>query len=89
MQPVEIHNAVPQGTRVRIEQTIEHRDRAYQSAIEGIVLHHHREATESWFAQGKSHKLWLDTIRLQKDDGEITKFVLDRNTRVIILPETK
>lgn len=87
MDPVEIHNAVSPGTRVRIEQTIEYRDRTVQTTTEGIVLHHHREATGSWYAHGKNDKLWLDTIRLQKDDGEMTNIILDRNARVIILQE--
>jgi len=87
MEPIDIHNAIPPGTRVRIEQTIEHRDRTYHATVEGVVLNHHQEATGSWHAHGKNDKLWLDTIRLEKDDGEITKLVLDRNSRIIILNE--
>ena len=89
MEPVEIHNAIPQGSRVRIEQTIELRDRSYQTAVEGQVLQHHREATGSWHAHGKNDKLWLDVINLRKDDGEISKLVLDRNSRVILLDGNK
>jgi hypothetical protein len=43
------------------------------------------EPTGSWYAHGKDDKLWLNRIRLRKDDGEITTIVVDQHTRFEVL----
>ena len=73
------------GTRVRVRQTISGRESKWTSDVEGEVISHGPEKTGSWFAQGKDDKLWLDRLRLKKDDGEITVLNLDGRTEITIL----
>ena len=73
------------GTRVRVVQQVSLRDETWQEVVEGEVLAHGTEPTGSWFAHGRNDRLWLDRLRLRKDDGEITSLVLDRNSRVEVL----
>ena len=73
------------GTRVRVTQTIEQRNGDITTEVEGVVKSFRAEPTGSWFAHGKDDKLWLRRLDLQKDDGELTKLVLDERTRITIL----
>ena len=50
--------------------------------VVGTVISVAPEQTGSWHARGKDGRLWLNRIRLRKDDGEITTVVADRLTRV-------
>jgi hypothetical protein len=77
------------NTRVRVAQTIRGRDNAWTCEVEGVVLSHQPEKSESWFAHGKSGKIWLTRLRLRKDDGEITTLNLDQDSRVTILSDAK
>jgi len=77
--------ALKPGTRIRVTQTIRSRDDEWTAEVEGEVLSHRPEKTESWFAHGKYGKVWLNRIRLKKDDGEITTLNLDAETRVTVL----
>ena len=76
---------IERGTRVRVIQQVTLRHATWQEVVEGEVLARTAEPTGSWFAHGKGDKLWLDRLRLRKDDGEITSLVLDRNSRVVVL----
>ena len=73
------------GTRVRVRQTISGREEQWTSEVEGEVLSHEMEKTGAWFAHSQDHKLWLDRLRLKKDDGEITVLNLDGRTEITIL----
>ncbi|UCG32369.1 MAG: hypothetical protein JSU68_11960 [Phycisphaerales bacterium] len=75
------------NTRVRVAQTIHGRKDAWTCEVEGVVLSHQPEKSESWFAHGKNGRVWLTRIRLRKDDGEITTLNLDHDSRVTILKE--
>lgn len=41
--------------------------------------------TGSWFAHGKEARLWLDRLKLEKEDGELVELILDQDSRVVIL----
>jgi len=75
------------GQRVRVFQEIERREGNWTRKTSGIVLSVGAEQTGSWHADGKSDKLWLNRIRLQKDDGEATTIVVDQYTRIEVLSE--
>jgi hypothetical protein len=79
------------GTRVRILQAINSRCDQWTTEVEGEVISHQPEMTGSWYVHGKGGRLWLDRIRLRKDDGEITTLNLTRDTCITILktPESQ
>lgn len=75
------------GQRVRVQQTIERRDRDWHVAVEGVVREVTREPTGSWYAHGQDGRVWLQRLVLRKDDGELTSLVLDGHTRIELLAD--
>jgi len=73
------------GTRVRVRQLLRHGDQSWPLEVAGVVLEHRMEPTESWFAHLPKDKLWLNRLRLRKDDGEVTLLNLDGDSVVTIV----
>ena len=76
---------VKPGMRISVTQCIERRGGQWETEVSGTILSAEPLPTGSWFAHGKDDKLWLVRLEIQKDDGEITRLVLDRNTRIQVL----
>lgn len=77
------------GQRVRVTQQVVRLDRpnggTMTASVEGTVVSFDQQKTGSWFAHSKDHKLWLDRLRIRKDDGELVTLNLDQNSNVEIL----
>lgn len=73
------------GQRVRIRQEIDRREGNWSAEVVGTIIAVRPEKTGSWFAHGKDDKLWLNRVRLRKDDGELTTIAVDPFTRVEVL----
>ncbi len=74
------------GQRVRITQTIDRRERDWQTTVEGVVQAVELQQTGSWYAHAKDDKFWLRRIRLVKSDGEVSVVAADARTQVELLP---
>jgi hypothetical protein len=72
------------GARVKIIQQIAARDYSWQADVRGTVVEYQQKQTGSWFAHSKNDKLWLDRLRIRKDDGELTTLNLDDYSHVEI-----
>jgi len=59
-------------TRVTVTQQIAARDYAWASEVRGTIVDYSQQQTGSWFAHSKDDKLWLDRLKIRKDDGEFT-----------------
>jgi hypothetical protein len=70
------------GTRVTVTQQIAARDYAWASKVCGTIVNYHQEQTGSWFAHSKDDKLWLDRLKIRKDDGEFTTLNLDEFSHI-------
>lgn len=75
------------GVRVKVTQQIAGRDYTWTSDVTGTIVDYAQKQTGSWFAHSKDDKLWLDRLRLRKEDGELTTLNLDDYSRVEILSE--
>jgi len=73
------------GQRIRICQAIDRREGDWEQSVEGEVIEAGPQPTGSWFAHGKDDKLWLNRVRLRKDNGEVTTISIDRHTRCELL----
>ncbi len=71
--------------RVRVEETIRTREGDWKTVTEGEVVYFAPHPTGSWFAHGKNDKLWLNRLRLRRDDGELVELNIGPDTRVIAL----
>jgi hypothetical protein len=70
------------GQRVRITQQVPRAQNTIVSTTEGTIVRAYQSKTGSWFAHSKDHKLWLDRLEIQKDNGEMAVINLDQYTRV-------
>jgi len=75
------------GQRIRVFQEIDRREGNWVHDLVGTVLSVRPEKTGSWHAHGKDDKLWLNRIRLRKEDGEIATVVVDQHTRLEVLAD--
>ena len=73
------------GQRIRITQQVVMGSATHTTEVEGVVVAVGQQKTGSWFAHSKDHKLWLDRVQLEKDDGEVAICNLDQNSRVEIV----
>jgi len=76
------------GQRVRVTQQVPHLgngDPTFSSSIEGVVVDFGQQKTGSWYAHSKDHKLWLDRLKVRKDDGEIVYVNLDQYSSVEVV----
>lgn len=77
---------------MRISQTIRRRPANggdWKTEVEGTILAVEPQATGSWYAHGKNDKYWLLRLQLQKDDGELTRVLLDHNTTITVLDDAQ
>ena len=72
------------GARVRVTQQIAARDRTWTSEVRGTVVSYDQQPTGSWYAHSKGDKLWLDRLKLRREDGELTTLNLDEYTDIKI-----
>ena len=77
--------AVMAGMRVVVTQQIPQRQRDWTTTATGTVVKLEQAKTGSWFAHSKNDKLWLDRLKVRKDDGELTTLNLDEYSHVEIV----
>lgn len=73
------------GQRIRVRQRIARREGDWIVDVAGEVLEVKQEPTGSWFVHGLNNKLWLNRVRLRKDDGDVTTVSIDSATEVEVL----
>jgi hypothetical protein len=73
------------GQRVRVTQQIPRQSGSQIATVEGTILSFGQSKTGSWFAHSKDHKLWLERLELQKEDGEKVTLNLDQYSRIDVL----
>ncbi|HMB96707.1 MAG TPA: hypothetical protein VKK61_11760 [Tepidisphaeraceae bacterium] len=77
-------NQILPGAKVKVTQQIAARNYSLQTVVVGTVLSYAQKETGSWYAHSRDDKLWLDSLTLRKEDGEITTLNLDDFSRVEI-----
>jgi hypothetical protein len=72
------------GARVTVLQQFAHRDpaKAWTNRVTGTVLEYMQKPTGSWFAHSKNDKLWLDRLKIRRDDGELMTLNLDEYSHI-------
>ena len=72
------------GVKVAVTQQIPHRNRTWTNEVRGTIVSYEQKQTGSWYAHSKDDKLWLDRLKLRRDDGELTTLNLDEYTDIKI-----
>ena len=57
--------------------------------VAGTVVEYKQKPTGSRFAHAKNEKLWLDRLKVQKEDGELTTLILDEYSHVEVLGDAR
>ena len=70
------------GMKVKVTQQIAARNHTWTTEIRGTVLEYSQKETGSWYAHSKDERLWLDRLKLQKEDGELMTLNLDEYTHI-------
>jgi hypothetical protein len=81
-----IRKSLVPGAKVVVTQQIAHRipERAWTNQTAGTVVEYMQKPTGSWYAHSKNEKLWLDRLKIQKADGELTTLILDEYSHVAV-----
>lgn len=70
------------GTRVRVTQYVRIGHRRWLTQVEGVIERSSRRPVGGIEMGGKASYCQQETIRLRRDDGEITEVALDAETQV-------
>jgi hypothetical protein len=83
-----IRKSLVPGARVSVTQQFGHRipEKAWSEKVTGTIVDFKQKPTGSWFAHSKDDKLWLDRLKIKKDDGELSTLVLDEYSHIDVTP---
>jgi hypothetical protein len=73
------------GTRVRVIQHVRVGHRRWLTQVEGVVEKEGRRPVGGIEMGGKASYIQQPTLRLRRDDGEITEVALDASTQVEVV----
>jgi hypothetical protein len=73
------------GTRVRVIQHVRVGHRRWLTQVEGVVEKEGRRPVGGIEMGGKASYIQQPTLRLRRDDGEITELALDASTQVEVV----
>ena len=76
------------GTRVRVTQEVRVGHRRWQTQVVGVVVMEGRRPVGGIEMGGKASYCHQKTLRLKREDGELTEIALDENTHVEDLAST-
>jgi ribosomal protein L19 len=73
------------GDRVRVTQTVRVGSRQWDTSFTGTVLETRRAQTGLHFDRARDDRVFVDTIVLNRGDGERTTVTLDENTQIEVV----
>ena len=77
----------PPGTRVRVTQQVRVGHRRWQTQVEGVVERQGRRPVGGIEMGGKASYIQQPTLRLRRDDGEITEVAVDSATDIVVVSD--
>ena len=75
------------GTRVRVTQHVRVGHRRWLTQVEGVVEREGRRPVGGIEMGGKASYVQQPTLRLRRDDGEITEVAVDASTQVEVVTD--
>jgi hypothetical protein len=77
----------PPGTRLRVTQQVRVGHRRWITRVEGIVEREGRRPVGGIEMGGKASYIQQPTLRLRRDDGEVTEVAVDSATEVEVVTD--
>ena len=87
MIPTAVKANYQPGTRVRVTQYVRVGHRRWLTQVEGVVQGEGRRPVGGIEMGGKASYVQQPTIRLRRDDGEITEVAVDASTQVEVVTD--
>jgi hypothetical protein len=87
MIPTAAKSTYQPGTRVRVTQHVRVGHRRWLTQVEGIVEAEGRRPVGGIEMGGKASYVQQPTLRLRRDDGEITEVAVDASTQVEVVTD--
>jgi hypothetical protein len=75
------------GTRIRVTQYVRVGHRRWLTQVEGVVEKEGRRPVGGIEMGGKASYCQQETIRLRRDDGELTEVAVDAETQVEVITD--
>ncbi len=82
MIPVPPVPQYPSGTRLRVTQRVRVGHRRWLTQIEGVVVRESRRPVGGIEMGGKASYCHQKTLKLKRDDGELTEIAVDEETEI-------
>ncbi len=74
------------GQRVRVTQQVPRQAGPWRTTVEGTVLQYEQQKSGSWYAHARDKKVWVDRLKIRKDNGEEVWLNLDQFSSVEAIP---
>lgn len=87
MIPTAAKSKYQPGTRIRVTQHVRVGHRRWLTQVEGVVEVEGRRPVGGTEMGGKASYVQQPTLRLRRDDGEITEVAVDASTQVEVITD--
>jgi hypothetical protein len=83
--PTVVRGQLVSGSRIRVRQTVTVGSRSWPLEVTGVVREIKPIVTGIHTDRVKKDDLWVESVLLEKADGELTQVTFDENTQVEVL----
>ena len=84
-KPTVVPSDLVPGSRIRVKQRVTVGARSWALEVSGVVREVEPIDTGIHTDRVKKDELWVDSVLLEKPDGELTRVTFDENTQIEVL----
>ena len=84
-KPTDVRTDLVPGSRIRVKQRVTVGSRSWALEVSGVVREVKPIDTGIHTDRVKKDDLWVESVLLEKPDGELTRVTFDENTQIEVL----
>jgi hypothetical protein len=84
-KPTAVRDDLAPGARIRVKQRVTVGSRSWALEVTGVVREAKPIDTGIHTDRVKKDDLWVESVLLEKPDGELTRVTFDENTQIEVL----
>jgi hypothetical protein len=84
-KPTAVRNDFAPGSRIRVKQRVTVGSRSWALEVTGVVREVNPIDTGIHTDRVKKDDVWVESVLLEKPDGELTRVTFDENTQIEVL----
>ncbi len=85
-QPPAVRGNIAVGVRLRVRQKVTVGLRSWHLEVSGVVREVRPIETGIHTDRVRKEDVWVESVLLEKADGELTRVTFDENTQIEVLP---